>query len=62
MTIAWVIADSFVRKRSAFESESEISNAFFTNRQSTGWTAGEGIRTSYSNNSVSMIPEPLSEN
>jgi hypothetical protein len=29
MTIAWVIADSLVRRRSAFESESDISKAFF---------------------------------
>ena len=29
MTIAWVIADSLVLRRSAFESESDISNAFF---------------------------------
>ena len=49
MTIAWVIEDSFVRKRSAFESESEMSKAFFTGQLSsivsTGETAGEGVNT-----------------
>jgi hypothetical protein len=29
MTIAWVIAESLVRKRSALESESDMSKAFF---------------------------------
>lgn len=48
MTIAWVIEDSFVRRRSAFESESEMSKAFFTGQLSsivsTGETAGEGVK------------------